>query len=433
MVLDHDDSEYQVAREFHPGVFVRSFYFRDPDGILLEFAAWTREMGRRRRRRRPSGRPRRHARRRIARRRIGSRGCRRGASGPYWRTSRGSSPTGPVVSTAAMPGHPPAASQRERDLRLSSVTRPDSRKARTVLVAATDRSENFVDLDVPRLGVDRAPRSSSSSCSRSISTATVTRTRPRRARRSVNRSSGCCAGLSFGAIVAISFGSAAFGEYISGYLIEKSLSVDNVFVWSMLFTTMAIPAEVPAPRCCSGASSARSRFAAIFIFARQRADRPVLVAAARVRRVPRLHRRSRSSATAPTRASTKPHRGLGLLQRIMPGQRRARRTEVLHQGQRRSGPPPRCSPRSSWSRSPTSSSPSTRCRRSSPCPTSRSWCSPRNAFAILGPAGDVLPAGQRQGAFPLPVARARRHPDLRRSQDDGVALVPRQHVPVARA
>jgi hypothetical protein len=26
-------------------VFVRSFYFRDPDGILLEFAAWTREMG----------------------------------------------------------------------------------------------------------------------------------------------------------------------------------------------------------------------------------------------------------------------------------------------------------------------------------------------------------------------------------------------------
>jgi catechol 2,3-dioxygenase-like lactoylglutathione lyase family enzyme len=46
MILDHDDSEYQIAREFHPGVFVRSFYFRDPDGILLEFAAWTRDMGR---------------------------------------------------------------------------------------------------------------------------------------------------------------------------------------------------------------------------------------------------------------------------------------------------------------------------------------------------------------------------------------------------
>lgn len=45
-VLDHDESEAGVAREFHPGVFVRSFYFRDPDGILLEFASWTREMGR---------------------------------------------------------------------------------------------------------------------------------------------------------------------------------------------------------------------------------------------------------------------------------------------------------------------------------------------------------------------------------------------------
>ena len=46
MILDHDDSEYQIARRFHPGVFMRSFYFLDPDGILLEFAAWTRPMGR---------------------------------------------------------------------------------------------------------------------------------------------------------------------------------------------------------------------------------------------------------------------------------------------------------------------------------------------------------------------------------------------------
>ena len=27
-----------------PGVFVRSVYFQDPDGILLEFAAWTRPL-----------------------------------------------------------------------------------------------------------------------------------------------------------------------------------------------------------------------------------------------------------------------------------------------------------------------------------------------------------------------------------------------------
>jgi tellurite resistance protein TerC len=50
-------------------------------------------------------------------------------------------------------------------------------------------------------------------------------------------------GLVFGAIIAATFGGKAFGEYISGYLIEKSLSVDNVFVWSILFSTMAIPTK----------------------------------------------------------------------------------------------------------------------------------------------------------------------------------------------
>jgi tellurite resistance protein TerC len=48
-------------------------------------------------------------------------------------------------------------------------------------------------------------------------------------------------GLTFGGAILVYFGAAAFGEYISGYLIEKSLSVDNVFVWSMLFSTLAIP------------------------------------------------------------------------------------------------------------------------------------------------------------------------------------------------
>ena len=50
---------------------------------------------------------------------------------------------------------------------------------------------------------------------------------------------GC--GLAFSAVVFFAFGSAAFGEYLSGYVIEKSLSVDNVFVWAMLFASMKIP------------------------------------------------------------------------------------------------------------------------------------------------------------------------------------------------
>ena len=46
-IYDHDDSPSQVAKKFHPGVFVRSVYFRDPDGILLEFAAWNRVLPKR--------------------------------------------------------------------------------------------------------------------------------------------------------------------------------------------------------------------------------------------------------------------------------------------------------------------------------------------------------------------------------------------------
>jgi catechol 2,3-dioxygenase-like lactoylglutathione lyase family enzyme len=44
-VRHHDDSEWGVAKTMHPGVFVKSVYFFDPDGICLEFAAWTRALG----------------------------------------------------------------------------------------------------------------------------------------------------------------------------------------------------------------------------------------------------------------------------------------------------------------------------------------------------------------------------------------------------
>lgn len=39
----------------------------------------------------------------------------------------------------------------------------------------------------------------------------------------------------------IDVGSKAAGEYISGFLLEKSLSVDNVFVWAVIFTYFAVP------------------------------------------------------------------------------------------------------------------------------------------------------------------------------------------------
>jgi len=43
-VINHDDSPMGVSFDLNEGVFVRSIYFQDPDGILLEFACWTREL-----------------------------------------------------------------------------------------------------------------------------------------------------------------------------------------------------------------------------------------------------------------------------------------------------------------------------------------------------------------------------------------------------
>ena len=41
-VANHDESEWGISDAMHRGVFVRSVYFQDPDGILLEFACWMR-------------------------------------------------------------------------------------------------------------------------------------------------------------------------------------------------------------------------------------------------------------------------------------------------------------------------------------------------------------------------------------------------------
>ena len=51
-------------------------------------------------------------------------------------------------------------------------------------------------------------------------------------------------GLGFGAVVWLVWGPEAGGEYLAGYLIEKSLAVDNVFVIALLFSYFAVPREL---------------------------------------------------------------------------------------------------------------------------------------------------------------------------------------------
>ncbi|MGY1606122.1 MULTISPECIES: TerC family protein [unclassified Geodermatophilus] len=50
-------------------------------------------------------------------------------------------------------------------------------------------------------------------------------------------------GVGFGAWVWWAYGAEFGQQYYAGYLIEKSLAVDNVFVWAIIFTFFAVPRE----------------------------------------------------------------------------------------------------------------------------------------------------------------------------------------------
>ncbi len=50
-------------------------------------------------------------------------------------------------------------------------------------------------------------------------------------------------GVAFGVVVLVTWGSGAGGEWFSGYLIEYSLSIDNVFVWSLILSHYAVPPQ----------------------------------------------------------------------------------------------------------------------------------------------------------------------------------------------
>jgi tellurite resistance protein TerC len=136
-----------------------------------------------------------------------------------------------------------------------------------MLLASTgsDRSENFVDLDVTAaawivllvlivvmLGIDLYRHREAHA--------------PTTREALVESSIWIACGLAFGGAIALFYGADAFGEYISGYLIEKSLSVDNVFVWALLFTTLAIPVKYQHRVLFWGIFGALA-MRAIFIFA----------------------------------------------------------------------------------------------------------------------------------------------------------------------
>ena len=51
-------------------------------------------------------------------------------------------------------------------------------------------------------------------------------------------------------------GGEAAGEYVTGYAIERSLSLDNVFVFAVIFTALAVPAALRPPALTFGIGAA---------------------------------------------------------------------------------------------------------------------------------------------------------------------------------
>ena len=109
-----------------------------------------------------------------------------------------------------------------------------------LLASSGSSSENFVDLDVPitawialialiivMLGVDLALHRGDKE--------------PTPKHALFESMTWVAIGLSFAGVLGVVFNREASGEYLAGYLVEKSLSVDNVFVWAVIFSTFAIP------------------------------------------------------------------------------------------------------------------------------------------------------------------------------------------------
>ena len=59
-------------------------------------------------------------------------------------------------------------------------------------------------------------------------------------------------GLSVGAVIWAYYGGEFGLQYLSGYVIEKSLAIDNVFVWGIVIFRICCAKTVPTSRLISG-------------------------------------------------------------------------------------------------------------------------------------------------------------------------------------
>ncbi|TRZ71134.1 MAG: TerC family protein [Actinobacteria bacterium] len=113
----------------------------------------------------------------------------------------------------------------------------------STLFSASERSKNFVDITVPWWGWEMLLGVIATLLLVDI---LLVHRRPHVAKfkeAAIESIVWVSIGIGFTFVIWAMFERAAAVEYISGYLIEKSLSVDNVFVWAMIFSHFQVPRE----------------------------------------------------------------------------------------------------------------------------------------------------------------------------------------------
>ena len=236
-------------------------------------------------------------------------------------------------------------------------------------------------------------------------------------------------GLAFAVVVLLAWGGQAFGEYLSGYVIEKSLSIDNVFVWAIIFSTFAIPARYQHRVLFWGIFGALTLRAVFILGGSALITRfwwmlPVFGLVLLVSGIKVIRHRDDEGTQGHDRA-------VKLLGRFVPVRddafgpalpaprgREMGGDAVARRARRDRGDRRRVRGRQ---------------RAGDPRGVARAVHRVRvERVRDPRPPRHVLPARRRTRAVPLPLARARGHPHLRGREDGRLALVPHAHRAVAR-
>jgi tellurite resistance protein TerC len=110
-----------------------------------------------------------------------------------------------------------------------------------MVIAAEDSARHFVDLDVSGMAWIIALSIIAALLLFDILVLHRKPKVPTVRRAAIETLAWVAVGCTFGIGVIVTWGASAGGEWFSGYLIEYSLSIDNVFVWAIILSHFAVP------------------------------------------------------------------------------------------------------------------------------------------------------------------------------------------------